>query len=30
MGAKPRILVVDGYAKEGREDLSAGGATTTR
>ncbi len=28
MTAKPRILVVDGYAKEGREDLSAGGATT--
>ena len=24
----PRFLVVDGYAKEGREDLSAGGATT--
>jgi len=26
--AKPRFIVVDGYAREGREDLSAGGATT--
>ncbi|HMB77720.1 MAG TPA: type 1 glutamine amidotransferase [Kiloniellaceae bacterium] len=24
----PRFIVVDGYAKEGRDDLSAGGATT--
>jgi GMP synthase (glutamine-hydrolysing) len=28
MNAAPRIIVVDGYAKEGREDLRAGGATT--
>ncbi len=28
MSATPRIIVVDGYAKEGREDLRAGGATT--
>ena len=27
MGANPRILVVDGYAKAGREELAAGGAT---
>ncbi len=28
MANDPRILVVDGYSKEGREDLRAGGATT--
>ncbi len=28
MTGRPRFLVVDGYAKEGREDLRAGGATT--
>jgi GMP synthase (glutamine-hydrolysing) len=28
MSTAPRFLVVDGYAKEGREDLRAGGATT--
>jgi GMP synthase (glutamine-hydrolysing) len=28
MAHSPRFLVVDGYAKEGREDLEAGGATT--
>ena len=28
MSAGPRFLVVDGYAREGREDLAAGGATT--
>ena len=28
MPQKPRFLVVDGYAREGREDLGAGGATT--
>lgn len=27
MGANPRILVVDGYARAGREELAAGGAT---
>jgi GMP synthase (glutamine-hydrolysing) len=27
MAAGPRILVVDGYAREGREELAAGGAT---
>ncbi len=27
MGADPRFLVVDGYAREGREELAAGGAT---
>ena len=27
MSSHPRFLVVDGYAKEGREDLRAGGAT---
>ena len=28
MTMAPRFIVVDGYAKEGREDLRAGGATT--
>ena len=28
MPGRPRFLVVDGYAREGREDLRAGGATT--
>jgi len=28
MGANPRILVVDGYAEEGRAGLREGGATT--
>ena len=28
MANDPRFLVVDGYAREGREDLRAGGATT--
>ena len=28
MAGRPRFLVVDGYAREGREDLRAGGATT--
>jgi GMP synthase (glutamine-hydrolysing) len=28
MSGRPRLLVVDGYAREGREDLTAGGATT--
>ena len=28
MANDPRFLVVDGYAREGREDLQAGGATT--
>ena len=28
MSQKPRFLVVDGYAREGREDLAAGGAST--
>jgi GMP synthase (glutamine-hydrolysing) len=28
MSGRPRFLVVDGYAREGREDLRAGGATT--
>jgi GMP synthase (glutamine-hydrolysing) len=28
MANQPRFLVVDGYSREGREDLSAGGATT--
>ena len=28
MTRQPRLLVVDGYAREGREDLRAGGATT--
>ena len=28
MAEQPRFLVVDGYAREGREDLAAGGATT--
>jgi GMP synthase (glutamine-hydrolysing) len=28
MGAAPRFIVLDGYAKEGREGLRAGGATT--
>jgi GMP synthase (glutamine-hydrolysing) len=28
MANDPRILVVDGYSREGREDLRAGGATT--
>ena len=28
MGANPRILVVDGYAEEGRAGLRDGGATT--
>ncbi len=28
MAQQPRFLVVDGYAREGREGLSAGGATT--
>jgi len=28
MSSRPRFLVVDGYAREGREDLRAGGATT--
>ena len=28
MSMEPRILVVDGYSREGREDLAAGGATT--
>ena len=28
MANNPRFLVVDGYAREGREDLRAGGATT--
>ena len=28
MSQQPRYLVVDGYAREGREDLRAGGATT--
>lgn len=28
MSGGPRLLVVDGYAREGREDLQAGGATT--
>ena len=27
MSAEPRFLVVDGYAKAGREELSAGGAS---
>ena len=27
MAANPRFLVVDGYAKQGREELAAGGAT---
>ena len=28
MSNSPRFLVVDGYAKAGRDDLAAGGATT--
>ena len=28
MSTEPRFLVVDGYSREGREDLAAGGATT--
>ena len=28
MANQPRFLVVDGYAREGREDLQAGGAST--
>jgi GMP synthase (glutamine-hydrolysing) len=28
MSGRPRFLVVDGYAREGREDLRAGGAST--
>ena len=28
MSQAPRILVVDGYNRAGREDLEAGGATT--
>ena len=28
MAEMPRFIVVDGYAREGREDLAAGGATT--
>ncbi len=28
MASKPRFIVVDGYAREGREGLAAGGATT--
>ena len=28
MANQPHYLVVDGYAREGREDLRAGGATT--
>ena len=28
MSMEPRFLVVDGYSREGREDLAAGGATT--
>jgi GMP synthase (glutamine-hydrolysing) len=28
MGSHPRFMVVDGYAKAGREDLAAGGAST--
>ena len=28
MAGRPRFLVVDGYAREGREDLRAGGAST--
>lgn len=28
MAGRPRFLVVDGYAREGRDDLRAGGATT--
>ena len=28
MANDPRFLVVDGYSREGREDLRAGGATT--
>lgn len=28
MGKRPKFLVLDGYSKEGREDLHAGGATT--
>ena len=28
MSTEPHFLVVDGYSREGREDLAAGGATT--
>ena len=28
MASSPRFIVVDGYSREGREDLKAGGATT--
>lgn len=28
MSTEPRLLVVDGYSRTGREDLAAGGATT--
>ena len=28
MAKDPRFLVLDGYSKEGREDLASGGATT--
>ncbi len=28
MSMEPRFLVVDGYSREGREDLAAGGGTT--